>query len=138
VVPFTNVVLTFQQIIQEPLSDGSLDNVGTGTSYTGIAGFLDLTDPKHAYESFNVVLQNPALCDISIPDFNTFYSMSDTTISEWQVTVTSASGTGALLNTVWAIQGRPQIYDAGLELDHAHLCLEMKTYPVSTPAVPTP
>lgn len=133
---FKNVTVDVVALVQTKLSTNQLDNIGQSPlTLTGIKGFLDMQPPMEAYETFNVVLKNPATFDVDLSD--NFYNLAATADSEYQITVTeSAGGAGTLVGTVWRVQGRPFIYDDGLQLDHAHFLLEQATYPVTSPAVP--
>ena len=137
-VPFRNVTVTITELKQSPLSDLSLDNIGTGRVIVGIYGFLDYETPYEAYQMFNVVLGNPAILDLNLSDAS-FYPLAPTDVSEWQVEVTGGGpngGSGSFNGTYWRIAARPEIYDDGLPLDHAHFLLKQETYPITMPAVP--
>jgi hypothetical protein len=133
-VPFRNVTVTVTQIIQNKISGtNQLDNVGTGTVYTGITGFLDYETPYEAYKTFNVELKNPATLDLDLSDA-TFYPLAPTTVSEFQIEVTGGGpqgGAGAFAGTYWRTAARPMMYDDGLPLDHAHFLLVQETYPIT-------
>jgi hypothetical protein len=133
-VPFKNVTVTITQIIQNKISGtNQLDNVGTGTVVSGVTGFLDYETPYEAYKTFNVELKNPACLDLDLAD-STFYPLDPTTISEFQIEVTSggpSGGAGVFANTYWRTAARPMMYDDGLPLDHAHFLITQVTYPIT-------
>ncbi len=134
---FKNVTITITALKQTKLSDSTLDNIGTATTYAGVIVFLDYETPYEAYKTFNVELANPATLDLDLSDA-AFYPLDPTTVSEWQILVTGggpSGGAGAFNGTYWRIVGRPMMYDDGLQLDHAHFLLKQETYPITSPAV---
>ena len=135
---FRNVTVTITKLVQTKLSDNTLDNLGTSTVITGVAGFMDYETPYEAYKTFNVELSNPLTLDLNLSDA-TFYPLDPTTISEFQIEVTGGGpdgGAGAFAGTYWRTAARPMMYDDGLPLDHAHFLLRQATYPITAPAVP--
>lgn len=137
-VPFRNVTVTITELLQAKLDTNQLDNLGTGTVITGVAGFLDYETPMEAYRTFNVELTNPLTLDLNLSD-SAFYYVASASQSEWQIQVTGGGpdgGSGTLTGLVARTTGRPMRYDDGLPLDHCRFLLQQATYAISNPAVP--
>ncbi len=127
-----NVTIQPLTVFQKVLSDKTLDNPqispiqAEGEPPILIDGFLDYSTPREIYETFNVVLENAATLDINLDGIGYFPP-------DAQFQVMDSKGSGVLIGTTWAIQGRPMIYDDGLALDHAHYLVQQKTFPLVSP-----
>lgn len=134
---FKNVTGIMESLEQTKLADSTLDNIGT-TAGIEVTGFLDYATPREIYETFNVELRNPMTLDVDLGD-SAFYDFANTTVSEWQFTVTGpgpSGGSGLYTGTVWRIVGRPKVYDDGLQCDHCQFLFEQSTWAITAPAVP--
>ncbi len=142
-VPFRNVTFSVWPKAQAILADNTLDNIAIQTASTGIMGYLEMQDAGEVFRTYDVMLQNPAILQINIPDYMAFvnawiaYVAANPSYAAtnpgnpWpdaQIKITSATGFGAYVGSVFRVEGRGDIHDDGLQADHASFILDQVSW----------